>query len=91
MTVESRHHQIHRPRWVKASMRPRFFDRGKDANWTTEVAAVTASMRPRFFDRGKDAEPLINNELGYASMRPRFFDRGKGGGLIYRRTKRTLQ
>ncbi len=40
---------------IRASMRPRFFDRGKGFFAIHFGADVTASMRPRFFDRGKSS------------------------------------
>ncbi len=63
---------------LRASMRPRFVNRGKcTCNRFIRVRAI-ASMRPRFVNRGKVIADLTRRGgQGLASMRPRFVNRGK--------------
>ena len=60
----------------KASMRPRFMNRGSLSGlWRRDVASQ-ASMRPRFMNRGSDLENTRGMIVQIASMRPRFMNRG---------------
>ena len=61
----------------QASMRPRFFNRGKDVEGNHRQRGGWTSMRPRFFNRGKTGLGGDNRKERTTSMRPRFFNRGK--------------
>ena len=62
----------------RASMGPRFFNRGKRVGPAVPDLRLLASMGPRFFNRGKLPQGHADVLRAAASMGPRFFNRGKG-------------
>ena len=60
----------------RASMRPRFMNRGSALLGRIEVGFFLASMRPRFMNRGSNHGRGRRPQRQLASMRPRFMNRG---------------